>query len=81
MLFSVVQNPYISAADLNNDLKTISQWAHQWKMEFNTDPNKQATEMLSDRKNLVRFILLFLSMTPKTNFSCSKSMKKLLKKV
>ena len=44
MLFSVVQDPYIFAADFNDDLKTISQWSHQWKMEFIPDPNKHATE-------------------------------------
>ena len=32
------------------DLKTINQWAHQWKMSFNPDPNKQATEVLFSRK-------------------------------
>ena len=41
----IVQDPFISAADLNGDLKTISQWANQWKMEFNHGPSKQATEM------------------------------------
>ena len=45
MLFSIVKNPVISASELNHDLKIISQWAHQWKMEFNPDPNKQATEL------------------------------------
>ena len=25
---------------------TIRQWVHQWKLEFNPDPTKQATEML-----------------------------------
>ena len=46
MLFSIVKNPVISASGLDHDLKIISQWAHQWKMEFNPDPNKQATELL-----------------------------------
>ena len=55
MLFSVVQDPYISAADLNDDLKTINQWAHQWKMEFNPDPNKEATEMLFSQKKFSPF--------------------------
>ena len=35
-----------SASDLNHDLEVINQWAHQWKMSFNPDPNKQATEIL-----------------------------------
>ena len=46
MLFSIVKNPMISANELNHDLDIIYQWAHQWKMEFNPDPSKQATEML-----------------------------------
>ena len=46
MLFSVVKNPVISANDLNHDLNIIHQWAYQWKMEFNPDPTKQATEVL-----------------------------------
>ena len=46
MLFSIVKDPVISASDLNHDLDIIYQWAHQWKMEFNPDPTKQATEVL-----------------------------------
>ena len=46
MLFSIVKDPLLSANDLNHDLDLISQWAHQWKMEFNPDPTKQATEIL-----------------------------------
>ena len=36
----------MSAKDLNHDLGVIRQWAHQWKLEFNPDPTKQATEVL-----------------------------------
>ena len=46
MLFSIVKYPAISADDLNHDLDIIRQWAYQWRMEFNPDPNKQATEVL-----------------------------------
>ena len=46
MLFSIVKYPKISANDLNQDLDVIHQWANQWKLEFNPDPNKQATEVL-----------------------------------
>ena len=46
MLFSIVENPEISANDLNHDLDVIHQWAHQWKLEFNPDPTKQTTEVL-----------------------------------
>ena len=54
MLFSIVNDPVISANELNQDLKVRNQWAYQWKMEFNPDPdpNKQATELLfSCKKN------------------------------
>jgi len=50
MLFSIVRIPAVSAADLNHDLDFICQWAHQWKMEFNPDPTKQASEVLFSRK-------------------------------
>ena len=46
MLYSVVNDPECTAADLNHDLGVINQWAHQWKMEFNPDPSKQAKEVL-----------------------------------
>ncbi len=49
-LFSVVQNPILSASDLNHDLKLISHWAYQWKMSFNPDPTKQAVQVLFSRK-------------------------------
>ena len=50
MLFSIVKDPIVSANDLNHDLDNIYQWAHQWKMEFNPDPTKQATEVISSCK-------------------------------
>ena len=46
MLYSTVKNPITSADDLNHDLNLISKWAYQWKMVFNPDPTKQATEIL-----------------------------------
>ena len=50
MLYSIVKNPNISASELNQDLEIIHQWAYQWKMEFNPDPTKQATELLFSYK-------------------------------
>ena len=47
MLFSIVNDLAISANDLNHDLHIVQQWAYQWKMEFNPDPIKQATEKSS----------------------------------
>ena len=46
MLFSVVKDPETTANELNHDLEIVRQWAHQWKMEFNPDPTKQAAEVL-----------------------------------
>ena len=54
MLFSEVKDPVTSADDLNHDIDMIYQWAYQWKMEFNPDPIKQATEVIfSCEKNSV----------------------------
>ena len=49
-IFSVVQDPLVSANELNYDLCLISRWAHQWKMSFNPDPTKQAEELLFSNK-------------------------------
>ena len=46
MLFATVKDPVLSANDLNHDLVIVYLWAPQWKMEFNPDPSKQATEVL-----------------------------------
>ena len=52
MLFSIVIDPTTSANDLNKDLSTIQKWAHQWKMEFNPDLTKQASEVLFSHKKV-----------------------------
>ena len=51
-LFSVVHDISKSSNDLNNDLAKISDWAFQWKMNFNPDSNKQAQEVIFTRKTL-----------------------------
>ena len=41
----------LNAADkLNRDLEVISNWAHQWKMQFNPDKNKQAIQVIFSQK-------------------------------
>ena len=45
-LFSKVQDINKSANELNCDLEKVSNWAYQWKMQFNPDPNKQANEVI-----------------------------------
>ena len=65
MLYSVVHNPEKSASDLNHDLEMINQWAHQWKMAFNPDPNKQANEILfSCKKKAVNHPQLVFNGSP-----------------
>ena len=49
-LFSVVHDKNVSANELNNDLRKISNWAYQWKMSFNPDPLKQAQQVIFSRK-------------------------------
>ena len=62
MLFSVLNNPAISANELIHDLKVINQWAYQWEMNFNPDLNKQATELLfSCKKNSPNHPSLFFN--------------------
>ena len=61
MLFSIVKNPEISANDLNHDIDVIRQWPHQWKLEFNSDPIKQVTEVLfSCKKTLAINVIAIL---------------------
>ena len=44
-LFTVAEDSNTAASDMNHDLDLISQWAHAWRMSFNTDPQKQAFEL------------------------------------
>ena len=68
MLFSIVKHPVISATDLSHDLKAIHGWAYQWKLGFNPDPSKKATELLfSCKKSRPNHPPLLLNGTPVTN--------------
>ena len=44
-LYSKINDIDTSNIDINNDLVKISRWAYQWKMSFNPDIYKQATEV------------------------------------
>ena len=50
--FSVAKNASVYATRLNNDLVKIQDWDFNWKMLFNTDPNKRAKEVIFS-KNIV----------------------------
>ena len=48
--FSKFKNKSYSAAELNSDLKIVGNWAIQWKILFNPDPNNQTIEILFSKK-------------------------------
>ena len=52
-LFSKVLDVNESTKKLNFNLQKISEWAFQWKMHFNPDPNKQANEVILSQKSKV----------------------------
>ena len=71
MLYSIIKDPSISAEELNHDLDIIRIWAHQWKMQFNPDPTKQANEVIFSckRRKPVHPPLIFNgSPVTKTNY-------------
>ena len=47
--FSVIHDSNTSALELNSDLVKTKRWAFQWRMSFNTDPKKQAQEVIFSR--------------------------------
>ena len=49
-LFSVIHDINISAGELNEDFKKISEWAFQLKIIFNPDATKQTQEVTFSRK-------------------------------
>ena len=49
-LFTVVYDVEIAPDKLNKDLDIISNWARQWKMQFNPDINKQAIQVTFSQK-------------------------------
>ena len=51
-LFTIVQDSTTAAKDMNHDLVLIKQWANDWRMSFNPDPQKQAVELIFSRKRI-----------------------------
>ena len=49
-LFSVIHDSSTTRNELNDDLVKINNWAYQWKMSFDPDPNKQGQEVSFSRK-------------------------------
>ena len=50
-LFTCVKGVTQTHDKLEKDLLTVTQWAYQWKMVFNPDITKQATEVIFSCKN------------------------------
>ena len=49
-LFSVIHDSSTTRSELNDDLVKINNWAYQWKISFNPDPNKLSQEVIFSRK-------------------------------
>ena len=49
-MFTIAQEANEAADHMNHDLQLIAQWANDWRMSFNPDPQKQAVELLFSRK-------------------------------
>ena len=62
-IYSTVFDITRSSQILNQDLCTIKNWAYQWKMVFNPDPSKQATEVIFSHKinKITPLVFYFLS--------------------
>ena len=58
MLYFNVSDERLSTSELSLGLKLIKDWAYQWKMGFNPDPNKQAVEIIFSQKK-IKPILIF----------------------
>ena len=65
MLYSTVYDPQITSEELNHDLGCIHQWAHQWNLEFNPHPTKQAHEVLFSRISYLPRITHLLLQLPR----------------
>ena len=63
---------------LNSDLRKISNLTFQWKMSFNTNPSKEAQEIISLIKSKIHIILLFISITSRSNKSLFKNHLKMI---
>ena len=61
-VFSIAQNINSTTTNLNSNLNKINDWAFQWKMNFDSDPDKQAQEEIFSKK-LAKLIILLYSIT------------------
>ena len=72
-IFSTVQDIKHSTDQLNRDLDLISNWARQWKMLFNPDPQKQVQEVIFSRKTIkAPHLSVVFNNVPVVQSSCQK---------
>ena len=43
--FTIVQNSYAAASEMNHDIELISESAQDWTMSFNPDPQKASSRI------------------------------------
>ena len=68
-----MNDPKISANELNKELELISEWAYKWKMSFNPDKNKQAQEVVfSQKQSKPKHSQLLFNKTPVAYSSSQK---------
>ena len=65
-IFSTVQDIKHLTDQLNRDLDLISNWAYQWKILFNPEPQKQAQEVIAPHLSVV------FNNVPLVQSSCQK---------
>ena len=60
-LFTIARETNEAAEHMNHDLQLITQWANDWRMSFNPDPQKQAVELLfsKNRNEIDHPVILF----------------------
>ena len=75
LFFSTVRDIARTSKDLNQDLLSVKNWTFHWKMAFNPDPNKQATDVIfSHEKKPDKHPSLYFNGAP---VSCSSIQKHL----
>ena len=49
-LFTIVHDSNTATNDMNHDLELISKWAHDWRISFDPDPQKQAVKLIFSKR-------------------------------
>ena len=49
-LLTIARETNEAAEHMNQDLQLTTQWANDWRISFNPDPQKQAVELLFSKK-------------------------------